>query len=134
MNNGEFDGGKLSSAQKELRGFYSKLLNIVKANEALSTGEFYELMIANEHQPGFDTMLYIYMRYTPQQKVLVVANFNRTERATNIKIPAELLAKFDLTGTVNFTDLLSGATFSTADVNTGIPVVIGGNSGLLLSL
>jgi glycosidase len=134
MNNGEFDGGKLSSAQKELRGFYSKLLNIVKANEALSAGEFYELMIANEHQPGFDTMLYIYMRYTSQQKVLVVANFNRTERATNIKIPAELLAKFDLTGTVNFTDLLSGATFSTADVNTGIPVVIGGNSGLLLSL
>jgi glycosidase len=134
MNNGEFDGGKLSSAQKELRGFYSKLLNIVKANEALSTGEFYELMIANEHQPGFDTMLYIYMRYTPQQKVLVVANFNRTKRAINIKIPVELLAKFDLTGTVNFTDLLSGATFSTADVNAGVPVVIGGNSGLLLSL
>jgi glycosidase len=134
MNNGKFDGGNLSSAQKELRGFYSKLLNIVKANEALSTGEFYELMIANEHQPGFDTMLYIYLRYTQQQKVLVVTNFNRTERAINIKIPVELLVKFGLTGAVNFTDLLSGATFSTADVNIGIPVVIGGNSGLLLSL
>jgi hypothetical protein len=57
MNNGAFDGAGLSSAQKELRGFYSKLLNIVKDNEALSTGDFYELMIANEHQPGFDTML-----------------------------------------------------------------------------
>jgi glycosidase len=134
MNNGEFDGGKLSSAQKELRGFYSKLLNIVKANEALSTGEFYELMIANEHQPGFDTMLYIYMRYTPRQKVLVVANFNRTERAISIKIPVELLTQFGLAGAAGFTDLLGGTTFSTADVNTGVPVIIGGNSGLLLSL
>ncbi|MDB5125863.1 alpha-amylase family protein [Mucilaginibacter sp.] len=134
MNNGKFDGANLSSAQKELRGFYSRLLNIVKDNEAISTGEFYELMIANEHQPGFDTMLYIYLRYTQHQKVLVIANFNRTERAINIKIPVELLAQFGLTGAVNFMDLLSGATFSTADVNIGIPVVIGGNSGLLLSL
>jgi glycosidase len=134
MNNGKFDGANLSSAQKELRGFYSRLLNIVKDNEAISIGEFYELMIANEHQPGFDTMLYIYLRYTQHQKVLVIANFNRTERAINIKIPVELLAQFGLTGAVNFMDLLSGATFSTADVNIGIPVVIGGNSGLLLSL
>jgi glycosidase len=134
INKGKFDGDNLSSAQKELRGFYSKLLNIVKANEALSTGEFYELMIANEHQPGFDTMLYIYMRYTPRQKVLVVANFNRTERAISIKIPVELLTQFGLAGAAGFTDLLGGTTFSTADVNTGVPVIIGGNSGLLLSL
>lgn len=132
MNNGMFDGANLSSAQKELRGFYSKLLNLVKDNEALSQGEFYELMIANEHQPGFDTMLYIYLRYTGTQKVLVIANFNRAERAINIKIPVELFTRFDLNGEVVFTDLLTNTNFTTADVAAGIPVIIQGNGGLLL--
>ncbi len=134
MNNGAFDGANLTSAQKELRGFYSKLLNVVKNSDALSNGEFYELMIANEHQPGFDTMLYIYLRFTATQKVLVIANFNRTQRAINIQIPVELLTQLGLGGGASFTDLLSGNTFSTADINTGIPVVVGASSGLLLNL
>jgi glycosidase len=134
MNNGAFDGGNLSSAQKQLRGFYSKLLNITKDNEALCTGQFYELMIANQHQPGFDTMLYIYLRYTVQHKVLVITNFNRTERTINIKIPVELLTQFGLKGENNLTDLLSGVSFNTADIHEGIPVTISGSSGLLLNL
>ena len=134
MNNGAFDGANLSSAQKELRGFYIKLLNIVKNNEALSQGEFYELMIANEHQPGFDTMLYIYLRYTANQKVLVIANFNRAERAINIQLPVELLAQFSLSGAAVFTDMLTGATFNTIDVAAGIPVVIGACNALMLTL
>jgi glycosidase len=134
MNNGTFDGANLSTAQKQLRGFYSKLLNLVKDNEALCSGDFYELMIANEHQPGFDTMLYIYLRYTAQQKVLVIANFNRTERVININIPVELLTQFGLSGAHNFTDLLSGATFNSADIHAGIPVTVPASSGLLLNL
>jgi glycosidase len=132
MNNGAFDGAGLSSAQKELRGFYSKLLNIVKDNEALSTGDFYELMIANEHQPGFDTRLYIYLRYTAGQRVLVAVNFNREERAINIKIPVELLTQFGLNGEATFTDLLTGDAINTADAHNGIPVVLKGSGGLLL--
>lgn len=132
MNNGAFDGADLSPAQKELRGFYSKLLNVAKENEALSAGDFYELMIANEHQPGFDTMVYLYLRYTAGQKVLVAVNFSREERAIDIKIPVELLTQFDLSGEATFTDLLSGDTINTADVHNGIPVVLKGSSGLLL--
>jgi glycosidase len=134
MNNGTFDGANLSTAQKQLRGSYSKLLNLIKDNEALCSGDFYELMIANEHQPGFNTMLYIYLRYTAQQKVLVIANFNRTERVININIPVELLTQFGLSGAHNFTDLLSGAAFNSADIHAGIPVTIPASSGLLLNL
>lgn len=134
MNNGAFDGANLSSAQKELRNFYGKLLNLVKDNEALSQGGFYELMIANERQPGFDTMLYIYLRYTGNQKVLVIANFNRAERAINIKIPVELLAQFNLSGPAVFTNMLTGATFNTVDIDAGIPVVIGACNALMLTL
>ncbi|GGH19364.1 alpha-amylase family protein [Mucilaginibacter phyllosphaerae] len=134
MNDGAFDGGKLSAGQQNLRNFYSKLLNVVKGNYALSNGAFYELMIANEHQQGFNTLLYIYMRYTVGQKVLVIANFNRAQCAINIKIPVELLTQFGWAGEAVFTDLLSGANFATADVAAGIPVVINGSSGLLLNL
>src|ERR1700710_2437072 len=64
LNKGAFDGGQLADHQKKLRGFYQILLNTVHRNEALKNGSFYELMMANEHQPGFDQLLYIYMRYT----------------------------------------------------------------------
>ncbi|MGY4537811.1 glycosidase [Mucilaginibacter sp. UYNi724] len=132
MNNGAFDGGGLSTEQKKMRGFYSKLLNIIKDNEAFAGGEFYELMIANEQQPGFDTMLYIYLRYTSSQKILVVANFNRTERAISIKIPVELLSQFGLTGGASFTEMLTGDIINTADIHSGIPVLLKSSSGLLL--
>ncbi|MFX9551932.1 hypothetical protein ABTO49_20225, partial [Acinetobacter baumannii] len=66
ISNGAFDGGALSADQKKLREFYQKLLNTVGQNEALKSGAFYELMMANEHQPGFDQLLYIYLRYTDQ--------------------------------------------------------------------
>ena len=134
MNNGAFDGAGLSVQQQELRNFYGKLLNAVKNSPALSDGAFYEQMIANEQQPGFDTMLYIYLRYTSDEKVLVIANFSRAERAINIKIPVELLAQFGIRGAVNCTDLLSGNIFNTADIASGIPVLVGASSGLLLNL
>jgi glycosidase len=133
VNNALFDGGQLSAEQKQLRGFYSSLLNTVKNNEALRTGEFYELMIANEQQPGFDTRLYIYLRYTDTQRVLVVVNFNRAERNLRVNIPADLLKQFNLDGNISFTDLLTGAMFSTPDITQGVDVNLKAVSGLLLA-
>jgi glycosidase len=133
LNGGKFDGNGLSPAQKELRGFYSKLLNVVKDNEALQTGEFYELMIANEQQPGFDTWLYLYLRYTQQQRVLVVVNFSRQEKSIKVKIPDELLSLFKISGSVSFTDMLSGAVFETDDINNGAEISVAACGGLLLN-
>jgi glycosidase len=132
MNNGAFDGAGLSSAQKELRGFYSKLINVVKDNEALSAGDFYELMIANEHQLGFDTMLYLYLRYTQTQRVLVAVNFNRVERSIALKLPEDLLNRFNLSGETNFTDLLTKTVFNTPDIAAGVQINIKSVGGLLL--
>jgi hypothetical protein len=62
----------------------------------------------------------------------VAVNFNREERAINIKIPVELLTQFGLNGEATFTDLLSGDAINTADAHNGIPVVLKGSGGLLL--
>lgn len=133
LNNGAFDGANLSESQNNLRGFYQKLLTSVRDNEALTSGLFYELMMANEHQPGFDQLLYIYLRYTAEQRVLVIANFNRTERALVVKLPDDLLNKLNLSGKAAFTDLLSEAKFNTDDIRNGIDVKIPASGGLLLA-
>ncbi|MBB6110519.1 Glycosidase [Mucilaginibacter lappiensis] len=133
LNNGAFDGVNLSESQQNLRGFYQKLLLSVKNNEALSNGLFYELMMANEHQPGFDQLLYIYLRYTAEQRVLVIANFNRTERAIIVKLPDDLLNKLNISGKTAFTDLLSGVKFNTVDIRNGVQVKVLASGGLLLA-
>lgn len=132
VNNGQFDGGGLSPQQQQLRKFYSDLLNTVKDHEALRNGEFYELMIANEGQPGFDTRMYFYLRYTQTQRVLVAVNFNSAERDITIKIPVDLLDQFALTGNSVFRDLLTKTVFKTTDIASGVEINIKSKSGLLL--
>ncbi len=132
LNNGQFDGGRLSDSQKGLRAFYSKLLNVVKDNEALNKGNFWELMIANERQPGFDQLLYIFLRYTNNQRILVITNFNRSERNLTVKLPNDLLSLLNLSGQKEFTDLLSERKFKTTDIASGVNISIPAVSGLLL--
>ncbi|MDO3641661.1 alpha-amylase family glycosyl hydrolase [Mucilaginibacter sp. L3T2-6] len=132
LNNGKFDGAQLSEEQKGLREFYSKLLNAVKNNEALNSGSFYELMVANEHQPGFNTRLYIFLRYTAKQRILVITNFNRSEQHINVKLPDELLKQLNLSGAKEFKDLLSGTKFKTTNIINGIELTMPAASGLLL--
>jgi glycosidase len=132
VNNHEYDGAKLSEDQQKLRGFYHNLLTAVHNSEALKTGAFYELMIANEHQPGFDTRQYIYLRYTNNQRILVIINFNRGERRLTVKLPEDLLTKLNQSGHKQFTDLLSGAKFNTDDIKNGVEVSLPAMSGMLL--
>ncbi|MFS2186509.1 alpha-amylase family glycosyl hydrolase [Mucilaginibacter sp. Mucisp84] len=132
VNNHMYDGAQLSADQQKLRGFYHNLLTAVHNSEALKTGAFYELMIANEHQPGFDTRLYIYARYTNNQRILVITNFNRSERKLTVKLPEDLLTKLNQSGPKQFTDLLSGAKFDTDDIRNGVEVSLPAMSGLLL--
>ncbi|WPU97342.1 alpha-amylase family glycosyl hydrolase [Mucilaginibacter sp. cycad4] len=132
VNNHEYDGARLSADQQKLRGFYHNLLTAVHNSEALKKGAFYELMIANEHQPGFDTRLYIYARYTNDQRILVITNFNRAERKLTVKLPEDLLTKLNQSGHKQFTDLLSGAKFNTDEIKNGVEVSLPAMSGMLL--
>jgi glycosidase len=132
LNNGQFDGGQLSESQQKLRQFYSQLLNAVNKNEALNDGLFYELMLANEHQNGFNQRVYIFLRYTGNQRILVITNFNRTENIISIKLADDLLRLFNLSGHVEFTDLLSGTKYNTENINDSLPLVLPAVSGMLL--
>ena len=111
LNQGKFDGGKLSPEQKSLRDFYSRLLNVASRNEAIRRGRFYELQDANNLGKEYDQRhLYSYLRYTDGQKLLVVVNFSadKTYKPT-ITISAEAMKAAGLTSQklYTYTDLLT---------------------------
>ncbi len=120
MNNGAFDGGQLSNNQKELRKFYQSLFHAVSTNEALRKGEFLEL----SNQRDFTNKNYAYLRYTGNQQIVVVANFDR-EKVLNtiISLPAEFLKRVK-GNSVEFKNLLTGEVFTIKNISKGIPVKV----------
>jgi len=133
MNEGAFDGGKLNEEEKSLRQFYSKLLNLVTENEAISKGNFYELLQVNQDIAGFNDKVYAYLRYTENKRVLVLANFNRNETTLNVNLPKDVLDAFNLDEkAITFTDLLSDTKFNTANINKGLSIKLPATSAVIL--
>jgi len=91
INGGKFDGGKLDDNQQQLRSFYERLNHFITENEAVYAGQFYDLQYVNidGQSPEYDrNRVYSYLRYTDEQKLLFIYNFDR-ERGfnTSIRIP-----------------------------------------------
>lgn len=85
MNNGAFDGALLTQKQKELRSFYQQLLKIAANSRAINKGEILDIPVGNDH-------VYAFLRYTADQRLLIVANFDRSATLeTNLEIPGLLL-------------------------------------------
>jgi glycosidase len=116
MNGGKFDGGQLSQKEKELRDFYSRLLNFTLKSEALM-GKFQEIQTINRNETkNYDSGLYSYVRYSDSEKLIVVANFSWVT-TSNFKliVPADVISKWSLAdGNYTVTDQLYG---STAELN-----------------
>ncbi len=98
MNEGKFDGGKLTEGQKNLRNFYVKLLNLTQTAEAIRKGRLYDLNSINRQTPnnGYGTKQYAYLRFTDKQKLLIVCNFDSQEANMKLTIPANALALMQL--------------------------------------
>jgi hypothetical protein len=110
MNNGMFDGGQLSTEEKELRDFYQRLLNLTISQPAF-TGKNFDLHSANaEHTEGYSNRIISYARYSDYQKLIVASSFDKENKTTfSLKIPAELIQEWNLKpGSVSVTDLLYG--------------------------
>ncbi|MFH6996873.1 alpha-amylase family glycosyl hydrolase [Flavobacterium sp. FlaQc-57] len=97
MNEGEFDGGQLSESEKELRDFYKRLLNFSIKSPALM-GSFQEIQSFNrQNNVGYDEYIYSYVRWSENQKLIVVANFSSEKTSEfDLKIPADVIAKWNL--------------------------------------
>ncbi|NQX30222.1 cyclomaltodextrinase C-terminal domain-containing protein [Pedobacter boryungensis] len=132
MNNGAFDGGKLNNDEKKLRQFYSKLLNLATTNEAISKGNFYELLQAIKTSTGFNDKVYAYLRYTENKRVLVITNFNRSDVTLTVNLPKDVVEAFNLKGKITFTDLLSDTKFKTENITNGLNITMIATSAVIL--
>jgi glycosidase len=110
MNNGRFDGGQLSKSEKDLRDFYKRLLNFTINSPALM-GKFKEIQTANRDKTqGYDSGIYSFVRWSNNQKLIVVTNFSWLTKSTfELKIPAEILESWNTkNGNYKIADQLYG--------------------------
>lgn len=86
MNKGAFDGALLSPEQRKLRGWYRQLMKITTGSEAIAKGKFYEVPLGGNS----NNRMYGYIRYSQNQRLLVLVNFDREQiLESHIEIPAE---------------------------------------------
>ncbi|MCD0469190.1 alpha-amylase family glycosyl hydrolase [Flavobacterium sp. JAS] len=97
MNDGKFDGGKLSDSEKNLRDFYKRLLNF-SINSSALMGDFQEIQTANrQSNVSYDELIYSYVRWSENQKLIVVSNFSSEKTSEFVlKIPSDVILKWNL--------------------------------------
>ncbi|HEX7365995.1 MAG TPA: alpha-amylase family glycosyl hydrolase [Pelobium sp.] len=126
MNGGAFDGGKLSAEQKTWRSFYKTLLKVSAENEAIVAGDFYEIpqnQLNNSH-------VYAFIRYTANQRLLIVANFDRNNVFNGaLTIPKDILTDKKVNKP---TDLLAGAQLDSPAENI-VKVNVSPNSSQIIA-
>ncbi|WP_419147169.1 alpha-amylase family glycosyl hydrolase [Pseudoalteromonas 'SMAR'] len=89
MNNGKFDGALLSPAQRALRAYYIKLLNMAKL-PAIAAGDY----VATEVVDDSDKVV-AFGRQLGQQKIVVASNFDADNaRTVTIRLPKSWQGKY----------------------------------------
>ncbi|MDR7122163.1 alpha-amylase family glycosyl hydrolase [Rheinheimera soli] len=107
LNDGKFDGGKLTEEQKQLREFYVKLMTL-SATEAVFNGAYQELHTVNKTTQGYTDKTYAFTRFNDTTKVIVASNFASTATSFALTLPADLLQQWQLSGgDVELKDMLS---------------------------
>lgn len=97
VNDGKFNNDKLTPEQKELRTFYSKLLNLAIEEPAITKGAFFDLMYANTKNPRFNqNKQYAFLRKYHQDVLLVVVNFDSVPQKVDICIPGDVFHHFGI--------------------------------------
>lgn len=112
MNDGAFDGGRLTPDEKQLRAYYTTLLQFTRNAPALM-GDFRELSGVNAGTPGYDGKVIAFARWSPDQQVLVASNFSAdASRQFDLRL-SSLIADWGLgQGNHEFRDVFTGAPFT----------------------
>ncbi len=107
LNDGNYDGSKLTAEQKQLRDFYVKLMTL-SATEAVFNGAYQELHSSNKDTAGYNDKTFAFTRFNDNTRVIVASNFASTATRFALKLPAELVKQWQLgKGDYQLQDLLS---------------------------
>lgn len=105
MNNGNFDSGQSTETEKTLRDFYKRLLNF-SINSSALMGDYADMHVYNrEHTDNYDDKVLSFARWSTEEQLIVVANFEEVPKQFKLKIPSDIVEAWNLTDTqYNFTD------------------------------
>lgn len=91
VNNHNYDGGKLSQKEKQLRDIYANILAFTNESEAVKSGKFFDLQYFNGNGQSVnynDKKIFSYLRFTKNQKLLFICNFDLEKSySTSVFIP-----------------------------------------------
>lgn len=110
-NGGKYGTNKLSKDQIALRKFYVKLLRLCNEEDAIHSGQFYDVMYANYENDQFDsTKLFAFTRSTKKELLFIITNFSDQEQIVKTRLPQEMFdfLKIDQTRINGAKELLSG--------------------------
>lgn len=110
LNGGAADGGALSTAERDLRAMYRKILRLLNSEPAFYRGTFFDVMYVNFNNPRFSPHHnYAFLRHADDTTIVVAVNFSGEAKDLEINIP-ELA--FEVMGiesaSAMATDLISG--------------------------
>lgn len=102
MNGGKFDGDSLSMEQKQLRSFYSDLLNLSSKNPALVNGEYADLTAFNIAAGNFTDKVHAFMRFAGDERLLILTSFNAEPLPVKVQVPKDIFTRAGLDPEANY--------------------------------
>jgi len=110
VNGKKFDGGQSTTAERELRDFYSRLLNFTIQSGALM-GAYEDIHYYNkEHTPAYDHRVYSFVRWSDRERLVILSNFDAQKSYSfSLKIPPHIIEAWGLeTGEYPLEEMLYG--------------------------
>ena len=97
VNDKQFDGGKSTKEEKELRDFYKRLLNFTINSSALAEN-YQDIHHYNrQHTEWYNDQVLSFVRWGDKEKLILVSNFN-TENTYGfeLQLPKDIIEKWHL--------------------------------------
>ena len=96
VSGGNFSGERLSMEQKQLRQTYADILTLAAKNPAITKGEYVDLTSFNQNAGNFDQKVHAYLRYSGEERLLIVTTYNSADQMIKVQIPKESVAAMGL--------------------------------------
>lgn len=121
VNDKNFDGGQSTKEELELRDFYKRLLNFTINSSALA-GNYQDIHAYNrEHTEWYNDKILSFVRWSDDEKLIVVSNFNAENTyGFELQLPEDLVQKLALKdGEYQVEDQLYNTYTSTLKIEDG---------------
>jgi glycosidase len=102
MNGGKFDGGALSDEQKQLRQFYSDILNFAANNPAIASGEYFDVTKFNSEKANWPLLVHGFVRISGEERLLIVTNFNSKSEKVKLQLPENVIKAMQLDSSTKY--------------------------------